>query len=148
MSYAEQLAYLRQKREQTANSVTQAPSTVAREQAQSPEGQSWQEVDEEALRAIEERQKKDEWLMEAGEGVNTATSVDVSRLGKDEEELFKKEFDSTPLMQKYGTRVDQLLQELYAQVQDPNSPLQGEQALKVFGDMLNRMFDGEFDDGE
>lgn len=142
MSYQEQLAYLRQKREQTANTVTQAPST----QQASPQQEQWQEMDEQTMAAINERQQKDQWLDDAGESVNTATSMDISRIGEDEQELFKKQFDADPLTQKYGEKVDAMLQELFKLVQDPNSPMNGEQAFGMFQDILERMVGGEFDE--
>lgn len=142
MSYQEQLAYLRQKREQTASTVTQAPST----QQASPQQEQWQEMDEQTMAAINERQQKDQWLDDAGEGVNTATSMDISRIGADEEALFKEQFDKDPLTQKYGEKVDAMLQELFKLVQDPNSPMNGEQAFGMFQDILTRMVGGEFDE--
>lgn len=144
MSYQDQLAYLRQKREQTANSVTQAPSSAAMEQQQN----GWQEADEQTIAAINERQQKDQWLEDAGESVNTATSMDISRVGKDETELFKEQFDNDPMTKKYGAKVDALLQELFKLVQDPNSPMNGEQAFGMFQDVLGRMTNGEFDEDE
>lgn len=144
MSYQDQLAYLRQKREQTANSVTQAPSSAAMEQQQN----GWQEADEQTIAAINERQQKDQWLEDAGENINTATSMDISRVGKDETELFKEQFDNDPMTKKYGAKVDALLQELFKLVQDPNSPMNGEQAFGMFQDVLGRMTNGEFDEDE
>lgn len=142
MSYQEQLAYLRQKREQTANTVTSAPST----QQASPQEAQWQEMDEETVKAIDERKQKDQWLSDAGENVDLSTSMDISRVGVDQQELFKKEFDADPLTQKYGEKVDGMLQELYKLVQDPNSPMNGEQAFTMFQDVLERMVGGEFDE--
>lgn len=146
MSYQEQLAYLRQKREQVGNSVVMAPSTVAQTQPQQQQG--WQEMDEETIKAVNERQQKDQWLDDAGEGVNTATSMDVSRIGADEEALFREQFDKDPLTIKYGEKVDAMLQKLFELVQDPNSPMNGEQAFGMFQDTLERLTNGEFDEDE
>lgn len=148
MSYQEQLAYLRQKREQTAASVTQAPSTVMAQQQQQAQQGQWQEMDEQTIAAINERQQKDQWLTDAGENVNTATSMDVSRIDADQEKIFKEEFDNDPMTKKYGEKVDALLQELYKLVQDPNSPMNGEQAFGMFQDILGKMTKGEYDDEE
>lgn len=142
MSYQEQLAYLRQKREQTANTVTQAPSS----QQATPQQEQWQEMDEQTMAAINERQQKDQWLDDAGESINTATSTNVQNVGGDQEALFKQQFDADPLTKKYGEKVDAMLQELYQLVQDPNSPMNGEQAFGLFQDVLERMMGGEFDE--
>lgn len=148
MSYKEQLAYLRQKREQTSNSITQAPSTVVAQQQEQYQQSGWQEVDEEKVKAMEERQQKDQWLADAGENVDLSTSMDPSRIDADQESMFKKEFEADPLTKKYGEKVDAMLEELFKLVQDPNSPMNGEQAFSLFQDTLERMTNGEFDDNE
>lgn len=142
MSYQDQLAYLRQKREQTGASITQAPSTAAQQQQQG----GWQEMDEQTVNAINERQQKDQWLDDAGENINTATSMDVNNVGADQEALFKEQFDKDPLTKKYGEKVDAMLQELFQLVQDPNSPMNGEQAFGLFQDVLGKMVNGDYDE--
>lgn len=144
MSYQDQLAYLRQKREQTAAAVTQAPSSAAMEQQQA----GWQEADEQTINAINERQQKDQWLEDAGENINTATSMDISRVGQDEQDMFIKQFDADPMTKKYGEKVDAILKELFQLVQDPNSPMNGEQAFGMFQGILERLTNGEFDEDE
>lgn len=137
MSYQEQLAYLRQKygQEEAKLNVPAAPE--------------WAEVDEGAQAAIEERQMKDQWLEESG-GYNLNTTVDprTTRQGQERQAAFEKEFAAMPLTHKYGKKVEDLLGELARQIQDPNSPVDPQQASQLFTQMVDQMREGAFDDEE
>lgn len=134
LTYEQQLAQLRQ----MVGAERNVPSQTM---AQPSKDDTWNDVQkQEAEDAIRQREERDLWLEEAGYGSTFLT--EDPRWPKDETKrtaMFEAEFSKNPYYIKYGDQVQQMAQELLAQVQDPNSPMDAQQAIKVAKDLLDRI---------
>lgn len=143
LTYEQQLAQLRQMVGAERNAPTNKPTTVKEK------NDEWNDVQKrEAEDAIDYRRREDEWLEEAGYGTTFLT--EDPRWPKDENKrmaMFEEEMNNNRYYKKYGQQVIQMAQELLAQVNDPNSPMDAQQAIK-YGEQLIDQYVVEFDDEE
>lgn len=128
MSYQEQLQYLRQKYGVEAEKVNEQ-STPA-----------WEEVDEETEQRLKERQNKDKWIEDAGmspifESADPLTTAG----GRARMEDFDSKFSNDPMVQKYGQSLFDAVNQMVAEVQNPNTPFDNNQATEMLKQMIASM---------
>lgn len=134
MSYQEQLQYLRQKYGVEAEKVNEQTTPA------------WEEVDEETERKLKERNEKDKWIEDAGMSpIFEASDPQHTAAGRARMEDFDAKFSKDPIVQKYGDKLFDAVQQMVAEVQNPNTPFDNATATEMLKKIVAGMRQEELD---